>query len=179
LAKAIDLSQRARLLDIAGGSGIYACSLCAHFPALRATVLEKPPVDRVCAAAIKKRGCSDRVSVVAGDVVLNHLPAGFDVHLWSNVMHDWGGETVQGFLRKSYAAIKPGGLVIIHDAHLNEAKSGELHVAEYSVMLMHSTEGRCYSVKEMSDYLQNSGFVKPRLTPTAAARSVIVASKPR
>jgi cyclopropane fatty-acyl-phospholipid synthase-like methyltransferase len=179
LAKKVDLSQSERLLDVAGGSGIYACSLCAHFPSLQATVFEKPPVDRVCSAAIRKRAYSDRVSVVAGNLFSDPLPAGFDVHLWSNVLHDWGEETVQGFLRKSYAAMKPGGLVIIHDAHLNEAKNGELHVAEYSVMLMHSTEGRCYSVKEISNYLQDAGFVSPTLTPTAAARSVIMASKPR
>ncbi len=60
VAKRINLSTRRSLLDIAGGSGIYACSLCAHFPNLRATVLEKPPVDKITAGAITKRGFSDR-----------------------------------------------------------------------------------------------------------------------
>ena len=34
VAKAIDLSQRRHLLDIAGGSGVYACSLVTHHPHL-------------------------------------------------------------------------------------------------------------------------------------------------
>src|SRR5436305_735885 len=33
-AKALDLSRRRHLLDIAGGSGIYACSFAAHHPQL-------------------------------------------------------------------------------------------------------------------------------------------------
>src|SRR5262245_2212102 len=32
VAKALDLSSRRRLLDIAGGSGIYACSIVSHHP---------------------------------------------------------------------------------------------------------------------------------------------------
>src|SRR4030095_12510738 len=46
LAASLDLGTQRRLLDVAGGSGIYACALAARFPLLRATVLDKAPVDR-------------------------------------------------------------------------------------------------------------------------------------
>jgi hypothetical protein len=176
-AKKIDLGERKQLLDIAGGSGIYACSFCAHFPQLRATVLEKPPVDKITAGAVQKRGFADRVSVTAGDMLTSPLPEGFDTHLFSNVLHDWDVPVVKQLVQKSFAALAPGGMLIIHDAHLNEQKSGPLHVAEYSVMLMHSTEGRCYSVAEMRGYLEEAGFKDVQFTPTAAARSVMTAIK--
>ena len=178
-AKVLNLAPRASLLDIAGGSGIYACSFCAHFPQLRATVLEKPPVDRITAGAVARRGFADRVAVVAGDMLSAPLPPGHDVHLFSNVLHDWDEPVVRQLLRKSFDALPPGGMVIIHDAHLNEEKSGPLHVAEYSVMLMHSTEGRCYGVGEMSMYLSEAGFANVRFAPTAAARSLITAERVR
>jgi SAM-dependent methyltransferase len=177
-AKRVNLAPRRALLDIAGGSGIYACSFCAHCPGLRATVLEKPPVDRITAAAIAKRGFSERVSVAAGDMLAQPLPEGFDVHLISNVLHDWDVPVVQRLLRASFAALAPGGQLVIHDAHLNEDKTGPLHVAEYSVLLMHSTEGRCYGVSEIGEYLRQAGFDNVEFTPTAAARSVITADKP-
>lgn len=177
VAKSIDLSGRERLLDIAGGSGIYACSLCAHFPHLRATVLEKPPVDMITERAIKKRGFSERVSVCASDMLAAPLPPGFDAHLFSNVLHDWDAPVVKQLVQKSFDALVPGGVLIIHDAHLNEEKTGPLHVAEYSVMLMHSTEGRCYSTAEMTAYLREAGFANVKFAPAAAARSVITAEK--
>ncbi len=87
--QALDLRKRRRLLDMAGGSGIYACSLAAQFPELAASVLEKPPVDRIALRAHRTRGFGSRIDVVASDMLTDPLPAGYDVHLWSNVLHDW------------------------------------------------------------------------------------------
>jgi hypothetical protein len=81
LAKQIDLSGHRAVLDIAGGSGIYACALVARHPHLRAAVLEKPPVDRIAREAILQRGAVERVQVLAGDMFAEDWPAGFDVHL--------------------------------------------------------------------------------------------------
>ena len=96
----------------------------------------------------------------------------------SNVLHDWDVPVVGQVLASSFKALAPGGLLVIHDAHLNANKTGPLHVAEYSVLLMHSTEGRCYSVAEMEADLAGIGFVDFEFQPTAASRSVISATKP-
>ena len=177
VAKAIDLSQRRHLLDIAGGSGIYACSLVAHYPQLSATVFEKPPVDGSAARAVAHRGWSEKVAIVAGDMLTGTLPAEADVHLYSNVLHDWDEPVVRRLLSKSFEALTSPGLIVIHDAYLNAAKDGPLHVAEYSVLLMHSSEGRCYSVAEMEGYLNDAGFRDVRYVAGAAARGVMTAKK--
>jgi len=178
LAKHLPLESARSLLDIAGGSGIYACSFCAHFPGLRATVLEKPPVDRIAAGAIERRGLVNRVSVVAGDMLTEPLPGGHDVHLYSNVLHDWDVPVVRKLLARSFAALPAGGSLLIHDAFLNRDKSGPLHVAEYSVMLMHATQGRCYGVGELEGLLEETGFVGFQEYPGGAARGGLLARKP-
>ena len=68
MAKTLDLSQSKKLLDIAGGSGIYACALSAKNPHLRATVLERPPTKKADDPALEEksvafsvRANSDRV----------------------------------------------------------------------------------------------------------------------
>ena len=177
VANAIDLSQRRHLLDIAGGSGVYACSLVTHHPHLSATVFEKPPVDRIAARAIASRGCAATVAVAAGDMLDGPLPGHADVHLYSNVLHDWDEPVVRQLIAKSFAALPPGGLIVIHDAFLNAAKDGPLHVAEYSVLLMHSSEGRCYSTREMEHYLLDAGFRDAGYRDTAAARGIMTATK--
>jgi predicted O-methyltransferase YrrM len=177
VAKSIDLSRSRHLLDIAGGSGIYACSLVTHYPQLTATVLEKPPVDTIAARAIAHRGCADRVRVVARNMLAEPLPSDADVHLFSNVLHDWDAPVVRELLRKSFAALLAGGLVMVHDAFLNAEKTGPLHVAEYSVLLMHSSEGRCYSVAEMEQYLREAGFHETTYVAGAAARGIMTGKK--
>lgn len=178
LAKQLDLTGRKRLLDIAGGSGVYACSLCAHHDGLVATVLEKSPVDRIARQAISERGFGERVSVVAGDLFDERWPTGFDVHLLSNVLHDWNEETVKQILRRSWDSLENGGMMLVHDTFLNESKTGPLHVAEYSILLMHVTQGRCYSEGEITDWASEIGFVMDQRVESGAVRSALVYHKP-
>ncbi len=177
LAESVDLSGHSHVLDVGGGSGIYAASLVAANEHLAATVLEKPPVDAIAAREIAARGLEARVATVAGDMFAPPLPSGADVHLYSNVLHDWGESAVRQLLAHSHAALPPGGLVVIHDAFVNREKTGPLHVAEYSVLLMHYTEGKCYSLGEMQEYLSAAGFRDVSHRDVAAARGVVTARR--
>ncbi len=178
VARQLDCPHATHLLDVAGGSGIYACAIVAKHPHLKATVFEKPPVDQVARRAIAQRGMGGRVAVQAGDLLAGELPGGCDLHLVSNVLHDWDEPVVKRILAKSFRALKPGGMLVVHDAHLNETKSGPLPVAKYSALLMHSTEGKCYSLSEMRSYLAEAGFTGMRFEETAADRSIITARRP-
>jgi predicted O-methyltransferase YrrM len=178
LARAVPGENAKRLLDIAGGSGVYACAMVAQHPQLRATVFERPPVDRIARTMIEQRGFADRVSVSAGDMFADPLPAGFDLHLYSNVLHDWDIEKVRPLLESSFRALDRGGTLLVHDAHVNAEKSGPLPVARYSALLMSVTEGKCYSIAEMETLLGEAGFRDMCFTPTVADRSVITARKP-
>lgn len=177
LAKKVDLSNHHSLLDVAGGSGIYACALTTLHPHLRATVYERPPVDGIARRNIQKRGCGERVSVRAGDMFEGVLPSGFDVILLSNVLHDWEDSVAAALLAKAAQALPPGGLLLLHDAFLDADKRGPLPVAQYSALLMHSTEGRCFSVGEIRGWLEEHDLQWRGHHPTAVDRSVIIAAK--
>lgn len=71
------------------------------------------------------------------------LPDGHDVHLFSQVLHDWDAEQVAHLPAASFSALPAGGWLLDHDTHIDADKRGPLPVAEYSVLLMHSTFGNC------------------------------------
>ena len=177
MAKAAPIGTRTRLLDIAGGSGVYACALVANHPKLTAPVFERPPVDGIARKMIAKRGFQNRVDVAAGDMFKDSLPAGYDVHLFSNVLHDWDTDKVRPLLAASAQALSQGGLLIVHDAHLNDDKTGPAPVAAYSALLMSVTEGRCYGTGEMRELLTEAGFIDVRHQDTACDRSIVTAIK--
>ena len=177
MAKTLDLAGRTRVLDIGGGSGIYACSLVAHHSGLLATVFEQKPVDRIAARCISERGFASRVSVATGDMFKEALPGDCDVHLFSNVLHDWGVNEVKRLLAISHRALRPGGLLVIHDAFIDAGKAGPLPVAEYSALLMHSTQGKCYSIAEYASLLRECGFEPGVYHETAADRGFMTAGK--
>jgi predicted O-methyltransferase YrrM len=134
-------------------------------------------VDQIAAKRIAQRGFTDRVGVLAGDMFKDALPRDSDVHLYSNVLHDWGVPEVQQLLAASFNALKPGGLLIIHDAFINADKTGPLPVAAYSALLMHSTQGKCYSTAEYEKYLADAGFCEFQFCTTAADRGALTAIK--
>ena len=60
VAASLDLSGVSKVLDVGGGSGIYACCLAARNPEIRATVLDKSPVDRIMGKNRRERGATTR-----------------------------------------------------------------------------------------------------------------------
>lgn len=176
LAEKFDLRQHAALLDIAGGSGIYACSIAQMNSHLTATVLEIPPVDLAATRSIESKGMSSRVNVIAGNM-FEKFPTGYDIHLFANAFHDWDIDSVEKLSANSFKSISPGGVIAVFDAHLNQSKKGPLSVAEYSCLIMHSTEGKCYSAREIGDILTSTGFTQIKVTNIAADRSLISGKK--
>ena len=176
LAERFNFSQHNALLDIAGGSGIYACSIAQVNTHLATTVLEIPPVDLAATSSIKSKGMSSRVNVVAGNM-FEDLPTGYDIHLFANTLHDWDMDSAEKLLANSFKSLSPGGLIAVFDAHLNQFKKGPLSVAEYSCLLMHSTEGKCYSTREIGDILTSAGFIHIEVIDVAADRTLITGKK--
>lgn len=176
LAEKIDLGASGSLLDIAGGSGVYACSIADKYDKLKAAVLEIPPVDRAARRAVESRNMADRVKVVAGDM-FREIPEGYDLHLFSNVLHDWDMGSVRKLVGRSFESLPKNGALLVFDAHLNKEKNGPPAIAEYSCLLMHSTEGRCYSTREISETLMQAGFRQITVREVAAGRTIIQGKK--
>lgn len=177
MAEAVAELAFGSVLDLAGGSGIYSCALLDRRPTAVATLLERPPVDTVARGLLASRGYGNRVRVVSGDMFAD-LPAGHDLHLLSHTLHDWDEDAVRRIVDRSFAALAPGGWLVDHDTHLNRDKTGPLAVARYSVLLMHATPGRCWSVAELEALLRAVGFVEVEERPAAGDRTVVLARKP-
>lgn len=178
LAEAVAGLPVSSVLDVGGGSGSYACALADRMPGIRAAVLERPPVDAAARALLADRGYAHRVAVLPGDMFGGSLPGGYDLHLYSHVLHDWGEDQVRALLAASFSALPPGGWLVDHDVHVNEDKTGPLPAAEYSVLLMHSTPGKCWSTGELGEMLRGCGFEVRGVRPTAGDRSALIARKP-
>lgn len=177
LAAAVDCRAARRLLDVGGGSGVYAIALAERFEALDATVLESAPVDAIARRTIHASGLGERITVVAADMFAEPWPADHDVHLFSNVLHDWDEADCRRLLAASARALASGGRILVHDMLLDDDKAGPLWAAEYSVLLSTVTQGRLYSAAEIGRWLAELGFGIIARAPTALGRSVLTAVK--
>lgn len=171
-----------RLLDVAGGSGLYSCALARAYPGLRPVLLEQPPVDLLAREAIEQRGLADRVSVRTGDMFSADFGTedglrDFDTVLMSNVVHDWELPEVVTLLSAAWRALRPGGQLVLHDAFLGHGPTRDRPVAEYSGLLMKFTAGRCHSLADIRTALLAAGFDSVEVAPSVVNRDLVVAVK--
>ena len=66
---------------------------------------------------------------------------------------------------------------MIHEAFINNDKTGPLPVAEYSALLMNVTQGKCYTPAEYGEILAESGFEVGEYQDTIADRGFMTAVK--
>ncbi|MFH0794461.1 MAG: methyltransferase, partial [bacterium] len=163
VAAKMPLRRFKHLLDLGGGPGVYAISLCEANPNLRATVFDLPDPLKIAREEIAAAGLRNRMKVKAGDFLKDSLGSGYDVVLISSIVHALGEKEILFLLKKVRRAIEPNGLVVVKDFFLNPDFCTPAPAAHFAInMLVNTERGRCYSFGEMTRYLKETGFAKIR-----------------
>lgn len=166
LAEKYPLEGARLLLDVAGGTGIYAIAYLLRHPELHAVVWDRPEVLKVAREMAEAHGVAGRIGFLAGDMFRDPMPIGADVILLSNVLHDWDVVDCWSLVAKCAHALPVGGKLLIHDVFLDDDLDGPLPIALYSAALFQMTEGRAYSAAEYRTWLRDAGFVCDHVVPT-------------
>ncbi len=164
------------LLDVGGGSGLYAIACLRRHAGLRAIVWDRGEVLKVAAEMARRYGVEDRCELLAGDMFADPVPRAEAV-LLSNVLHDWDVPECRTLVLRLAAALPEGGRLIIHDAYLNDALDGPLAIALYSAALFSITEGRAYSAAEYRGWLSEAGLVSGEIVPTMVHCGTLIGVK--
>jgi SAM-dependent methyltransferase len=165
LWSAVDLSDRAHLVDVGGGPGELALAALERFPGLVATVFDLPAVLPIAREYAVARALGERIRFVAGDALRDEIPA-CDAALVSSLLHSYGPDGVRRIARHVAAGLKPGGLLIIREFMWDDkAHSGPLAAALFAVNMLSGTpEGRCWAAVELEAAFGSAGFGEWRLT---------------
>lgn len=179
LASRRSLRVRRHLLDVGGGSGAMALALAAANPDLKITILDRPGVCEAARQNIEKAGLSHRVTAKGSDFFTEPLPEEADVHLFSNIFHNFGDEQCQSLLKKSFDALTPGGELLVVDYVLEEDGVSPTFSSLFNLfalVVMPQGGTRPYSV--FREWLEEVGFVKIRRRRLDGASVLIEAQKP-
>ena len=158
IAKALDLSGRARLIDVGGGPGTYAVYFCRNNPQLRATVFDLPTSEPFARKTAARFELSERIDFVGGDFLADTLPKGQDVAWLSQVLHGEGPDNALLLVKNAAACLNPGGLLCIQEFAVDNDRNGPAHPALFSLNMLVGTEsGQAYTVEEISGLLRTAG----------------------
>jgi predicted O-methyltransferase YrrM len=172
---------RARqVLDVGGASGTYTLAFLAASPSLRATLFDRPAVVEMARARLGAAGVLDRVTLVPGDFYEDTLPAGHDLVFVSAIIHQNGPEENVELFRKAFAALEPGGRIVVRDHVLSADHTQPTVGALFAVnMLVARTGGSSYSFDEIDAALTEAGFARIRLlNPDTRMDGLVEAFRP-
>jgi cyclopropane fatty-acyl-phospholipid synthase-like methyltransferase len=177
LAQVAGLESAHVLLDVGGGTGIYAIACLQRFPQLRAIVWDRPQVLKVATEFAQVYGVTDRLECIAGDMFTDPVPTGVDAVLLSNILHDWDVPQCRDLVRRCATGLPAGGKLLVHDVFLNDDHDGPIAIALYSAALFAQTEGRAYSAAEYRAWLQEAGLTAGEVVPTLIHCGVLTGMK--
>ena len=178
LAKSIDLGQAETLLDVAGGTGAYSIALCEKHPDLQATIIDFPSVIDVAQRFIGDAGMAERIALIGGDALDVPWPKNQDVVLMSYLLSAVGGGDIGELFKRAWAALRPGGRLLLHDFMLDDDRSGPVSAAAFFMTyLALRTDPVSFTAAQVATWAAEHGFTDihsdimiPEITKIVTAR---------
>jgi demethylspheroidene O-methyltransferase len=166
------------LLDIGGGEGAFVAAVAARHPALRLRLFDLPPVAARASRLLAAQGLS-RVEIHSGSFLEAPPPTGADVVTLIRVLHDHDDAKALAALGAAYAALPPGGTLVIAEPMAQTPGAEAIGDAYFGFYLLAMGSGRPRRHAEMTRLLQASGFERIRLlkSPRPLFASVLTARR--
>ena len=160
-----------RVLDVGGGHGWYAATLCRRHPGLTATVLDLPGSARIGREVIEAAGLGHRVAFVEGDARIADFPEDQDAVLCFNLLHHLTETEIPALFARAAAALKPGGTLAVLDAFAEPPGPGRGRgnpAATHLALFVRLTSGSTIHAQgELAGWFRDAGFEPPRRVRSA------------
>ena len=172
LVRVYDFSKAQKVIDVGGAHGILLEAVLLTNTAARGVLYDLPHVIATAGPSIDPQ-ITDRCELVSGDFFVS-VPAGADVHLLKQIIHDWDEERAALVLANCHRALAPGGklllveMVVPADNRRDFAQAMDLN-------MLAILGGRERTEAEYRTLLEASGFRLEKVITTQSPFSVIEA----
>jgi O-methyltransferase/methyltransferase family protein len=178
LAAGFDWSGHKSFVDVGGARGGVAARIAQAHPHLEGGCFDLPAVRPIFAEHIEELGLADRIRFHAGDFFADPLPE-TDVVIFGHVLHDWDLDTKKLLLRKAFAAVPPGGAVLVYDPMIDDGRRQNTFGLLSSLnMLIETTGGFEYTAADCQDWLAEVGFAETASQPLVGPDTLVIGRKP-
>jgi hypothetical protein len=159
--------------------------LAKNQPGLRAIILDLPEVCQVAKSFIEESDApKDKVLTYACNMFNDPFPShadplyGYQAVLLSQVLHDWDDRTCKHLCQKIFDSLPSKGVILIHEALLNEDGNGPLTTALLSFDMFLTSQGKQFTFNELKEILEKCGFSSVQCTKSYGLFSILYAIKP-
>jgi SAM-dependent methyltransferase len=182
VAENLDLLDVQSIADLGGGPGTYIAAMLKRWPHLSGSIWDLLATLNVAREVLAEREpiVHDRIELLSVDYSKDQLPQGADVIFMSNIIHSEAEETNAALMKKCFAALSPGGMLIVKDHIMNCELTHPPAGAVFALYLLLTTHGRDFSFDEVCSWMRDAGFhdIEERaLTSPPFTSSMVIAHK--
>ncbi|MDW5265655.1 MULTISPECIES: acetylserotonin O-methyltransferase [Acidobacteriaceae] len=181
LARELALGEKGeavRVLDLAAGSGVWGIALAESSPRVTVTAVDWANVLPVTEKTVARFGLTERYAFVGGDLDTVDFGSGHHVATLGHILHSEGEARSRGLLRKTFAALAPGGTIAIGEFLVNADRTGPVNGLIFAAnMLVNTDDGDTYSFEEIGGWLREAGFIDARLLESPGPSPLVLATK--
>ncbi|AXK32544.1 methyltransferase [Streptomyces armeniacus] len=158
LAALLDWRAHKQVVDVGGARGNLLAHLLPAHPHLEGAVFDLPDLKPLFEAHMAQHGLGDRTRFATGDFFADPMPAA-DVVVLGHILHDWDAGQRRELLRRAYEALRPGGMVVVYDRMIDDARRENATGLLGSLNLLLVTPGGSeYTAAECQEWAAQAGF---------------------
>jgi precorrin-6B methylase 2 len=177
--KVSEASAPVGVLDLAAGSGVWSIALAQASPRVAVTAVDWPVVLEVTRRMTSRFGVADRYTFVAADLGLADFGHGHKIATLGHILHSEGEARSRELLKKTFAALAPGGTIAIQEFLVDEHRTKNLMGLIFAVnMLVATDDGDTYTFEQIANWLRDAGFVNVRQLNSPGPSPLILATRP-
>jgi SAM-dependent methyltransferase len=169
-----------RVLDLGAGGAPWAIAVLTACPNATAVVNDLPGVIGVAARKLAEHAVAERAELRPGDYFeIGIEPGAFDVVVLGHVCRAEGADRARLLVERAFAALRPGGLVVVSDYFADRQRAHASHALMMGVTMMASTRrGSVPTFGEAAGWIRATGFEAVRLIEPIGFQYAFVARKP-
>ncbi|QUR67496.1 methyltransferase [Mycobacterium spongiae] len=161
------------VVDVGGGVGQLLAAILAATPTSRGVLYDLRHAVAEAPELMRQHQVAERVRVTEGSF-FDGVPAGGDIYVLKNVIHDWPDDKAVEILRNVRAAAQVGTTILLIEYVIPDHGREFLgHWTDLEMLLMQA--GRERTIAEHRALLGDAGFEMTRLLATASPLSLVEA----
>jgi hypothetical protein len=177
LIDVFEWTDYATVLDVGGCRGNLVGRVLAAYPHLTGAVFDLPPMAQPFTEHTTALGAGDRATFHGGDFFRDELPKA-DVVSMGHVLHNWSPSQRAELVKRAWAAVKPGGALLVYDAMLPESPT-DLPRTLVSINMLLVTEGGSeYPATDCQAWMAAAGCTDTEVRGLGSTDTLVIGRKP-
>ena len=176
---AVDFSPYRNMLDLGCGAGQCSRAILEAHLQVQSTLFDLPEVLTISKERIAASSVQERITYRSGDCEQDDLGEGYDLIWVSNLFHGLSAEASAALFQKCYAALIPGGTLMVKDFIVDNDGAGPPFSLIFGLhMYLHTYGGNTWKLEDYTRWAKDAGFASPHIQEPGRSSRILIMKKP-